>query len=65
MSVRNREPYDNVMEMVGWTPLVRLHKVSADCRTPVYGKCEFMSPGGSVKDRIGLALVRAAVQDGT
>jgi len=65
MSVRHREPYDNVMEMVGWTPLVRLHQVSADCRTPVYGKCEFMSPGGSVKDRIGLALVSAAEQDGT
>jgi len=65
MSVRHREPYDNVMEMVGWTPLVRLHQVSADCRTPVYGKCEFMSPGGSVKDRIGLALVSAAERDGT
>ena len=65
MSVRHRQPYDNVMEMVGWTPLVRLHKVAADCRTPVYGKCEFMSPGGSVKDRIGLALVSAAERDGT
>ncbi len=65
MTVRHREPYDNVMEMVGWTPLVRLHGVAADCRTPVYGKCEFMSPGGSVKDRIGLALVSAAERDGT
>ena len=65
MSARHREPYDNVMEMVGWTPLVRLHSVTDDCRTPVFGKCEFMSPGGSVKDRIGLALMEAAEQDGT
>ena len=65
MTVRHRDPYDNVMEMVGWTPLVRLHRVADGCRTPVYGKCEFMSPGGSVKDRIGLALVEAAERDGT
>ncbi len=65
MSARHQEPYDNVMEMVGWTPLIRLHRVTDDCRTPVFAKCEFMSPGGSVKDRIGLALVEAAEQDGT
>ncbi len=65
MSIRHREPYDSVMDMVGWTPLVRLHRVVGGCRTPVYGKCEFMSPGGSVKDRIGLALVQAAERDGT
>ena len=65
MSARHQEPYDNVMEMVGWTPLIRLHRVTDGCRTPVFAKCEFMSPGGSVKDRIGLALVEAAEQDGT
>ncbi len=65
MSVRHREPYDSVMDMVGWTPLVRLHRVASGCRTPVYGKCEFMSPGGSVKDRIGFALIAAAERDGT
>ncbi len=65
MSVRHRQPYDSVMEMVAWTPLVRLHSVVGGCRTPVYGKCEFMSPGGSVKDRIGLALVQAAERDGS
>ena len=65
MTVRHRDPYDNVMEMVGWTPLVRLQQVVGGARTPVYGKCEFMSPGGSVKDRIGLALVQAAERDGS
>jgi cystathionine beta-synthase len=60
MSERHRKPYNNVMEMVGWTPLVRLNSVVDGCRTPVYGKCEFMNPGGSVKDRIGLAMIEAA-----
>jgi cystathionine beta-synthase len=65
MSDRHREPYDSVMEMVGWTPLVRLNRVVDGCRTPVYGKCEFMNPGGSVKDRIGEAMVAAAEADGS
>ena len=39
---------------------MRLHRVVDGCRTPVYGKCEFMNPGGSVKDRIGHAMVEDA-----
>lgn len=65
MSERHREPYSSVMEMVGWTPLVRLNRVVDGCRTPVYGKCEFMNPGGSVKDRIGEAMVAAAEAAGS
>jgi len=64
MSVPHRKPYDDVMEMVGWTPLVRLHSVADEARTPVFGKCEFMNPGGSVKDRIGLAMIEAAEEEG-
>ncbi|MDT8342018.1 MAG: pyridoxal-phosphate dependent enzyme [Longimicrobiales bacterium] len=64
MSERHREPYDDVLQMVGWTPLVRLNRVTDGCRTPVYGKCEFMNPGGSVKDRIGLAMIEAAEREG-
>jgi cystathionine beta-synthase len=60
----NRRPHDSVLELVGWTPLVRLHKVVDGCRTPVYGKCEFMNPGGSVKDRIGLAMIEDAERKG-
>jgi cystathionine beta-synthase len=65
MSERHREPYANVLELIGWTPLVRLGVVTAGTRTPVYAKCEFMGPGGSVKDRIGLAMIEAAEEAGT
>ena len=65
MHARHREPYANVLELIGWTPLVRLNVVTGGARTPVYAKCEFMGPGGSVKDRIGLAMIEAAEQAGT
>jgi cystathionine beta-synthase len=64
MSERHRRPYDDVLQMVGWTPLVRLNRVTDGCRTPIYGKAEFMNPGGSVKDRIGLAMIEAAEAEG-
>ncbi len=63
--MRHPEPYDDVLELVGSTPLVRLNRVTHGIRTPVYGKCEFMNPGGSVKDRIGMAMIVAAERDGS
>ena len=65
MSQRNRTPYESVLELIGWTPLVRLTRVTARLRTPVFAKCEFMTPGASVKDRIGLALIEAAERAGS
>lgn len=65
MTQRHQRPYGDVIEMIGWTPLVRLNRVTDGCRTPVYGKAEFMNPGGSVKDRIGLAMIEAAEREGT
>jgi cystathionine beta-synthase len=65
MSDRHREPYESVLDLVGWTPLVRLNSVTDGARTPVYAKCEFMGPGGSVKDRIGAAMIDAAEAAGT
>ena len=64
MSVRHRVAYDSVLELIGWTPLVRLTRVTEGIRTPVYGKCEFMNPGGSLKDRIGIAMIEQAEADG-
>ena len=61
---RNRRPYDNVLETVGWTPLIRLNRVTRGIRTPVYGKAEFYNPGGSVKDRIGMPIIERAEREG-
>jgi cystathionine beta-synthase len=57
-------PYQDVLETVGWTPLIRLNRVTAGLRTPVYGKAEFFNPGGSVKDRIGAAIIEDAERRG-
>ena len=61
---RNRQPYDNVLETIGWTPLIRLNQVTRGIRTPVYAKAEFFNPGGSVKDRIGLPIIERAEKEG-
>lgn len=61
---RHSRPYDDVLGTVGWTPLIRLNRVTEGIRTPVYGKAEFMNPGGSVKDRIGPAIIEAAERSG-
>jgi len=58
------EPYANVLETIGWTPLIRLNKLTQGIRTPLYAKAEFFNPGGSVKDRIGLAMIEAAEREG-
>ena len=62
---RNRRPYASVLETIGWTPLIRLNRVTKGIRTPVYGKAEFFNPGGSVKDRIGLPIIERAEKDGS
>jgi cystathionine beta-synthase len=56
--------YDNILEAVGHTPLVRLNRVTRGIRTPVYAKAEQLNPGGSVKDRIGIAIIEAAEKSG-
>ena len=61
---RHRAPYDNVLDTIGWTPLIRLSRVTKGIVTPVYGKAEFFNPGGSVKDRIGLPIIEAAERSG-
>jgi cystathionine beta-synthase len=65
MSDRNRVPYSSVLETIGWTPLIRLSRVTRGIRTPVYAKAEYFNPGGSVKDRIGLPIIEQAEREGT
>ena len=56
--------YDNILETIGHTPLIRFNRVTKGIRTPVYGKAENLNPGSSVKDRIGVAMIDAAVREG-
>ncbi|CAN5702643.1 cystathionine beta-synthase [soil metagenome] len=57
-------PYDSVLATIGWTPLIRLGRVGAGIRTPIFGKAEYANPGGSVKDRIALTIIEGAEQRG-
>ncbi len=59
-----RREYPIVLELVGSTPIVRLPRLSRDVPGELLAKLEFLNPGGSVKDRIGLAMIEAAEQDG-
>ena len=53
-----------ILDRIGRTPMVRLNRVAAGLPATVLGKCEFLNPGGSIKDRIALAIVEEAELDG-
>src|ERR671938_72854 len=55
---------DTILDAIGDTPLVRLHKVARGIRPELLAKVEFLNPGGSVKDRIGLGLIESAEREG-
>ena len=63
--MRNQRPYESVLDTIGWTPLIRLTRVTKAVRTPVYAKAEFYNPGGSIKDRIGMPIIEAAERNGS
>lgn len=55
---------ESILDAIGGTPLVRLTRVAAGLPVELFGKLESVNPGGSFKDRIGLAMVEAAERDG-
>jgi cysteine synthase A len=55
----------SITELIGRTPLVRLNRISDESGAEVLGKLESFNPGGSVKDRIGLAMIEAAESEGS
>ena len=57
-------PAPSVIDAIGNTPLIKLHHASEATGCTILGKAEFMNPGGSVKDRAGLAIIRDAVARG-
>ncbi|MFQ6086801.1 MAG: pyridoxal-phosphate dependent enzyme, partial [Candidatus Bathyarchaeia archaeon] len=52
--------FENVLETIGNTPLVKLNRVIEGLEATVLAKLEMFNPGGSVKDRIGIAMIEAA-----
>ena len=55
----------SVADLVGNTPLVQLNRVTGDVGARIVAKCEYLNPGGSVKDRIGLAMIEDAEMEGS
>ena len=56
--------FDDITKTIGNTPLVRINKVTRESLAGIYGKCEFLNPLGSIKDRIALSMIEAAERDG-
>lgn len=55
---------NNILQAIGKTPIVKLNRVGSELPCNLYGKCEFLNPGGSVKDRIGYAMLESAEKSG-
>ncbi|MFW9938444.1 MAG: cysteine synthase A [Candidatus Thorarchaeota archaeon] len=58
--------YNNIIETIGKTPLVKVNRIteSLDLKPNLYAKLEYFNPGGSVKDRIGMAMIQVAEEKG-
>jgi cystathionine beta-synthase len=56
--------YPTLLDLVGRTPIVRLEKIGRDVEPTLLGKLEYLNPGGSVKDRIGMPMIEQAERDG-
>ncbi|MCL5072442.1 MAG: cystathionine beta-synthase [Actinobacteria bacterium] len=59
-----KREFNNILEAIGKTPLVRLNRMAKDIKSEIYVKLEYLNPGGSVKDRIGLTMIEAAEREG-
>src|SRR5213594_2926880 len=58
------EFHENILGLIGHTPLVRLNRLARGVKAKVFAKMENLNPGYSVKDRIGIAMIEAAEQEG-
>src|SRR5213075_2680088 len=62
--MKNVGVYDNICQVIGNTPVVRLNRIVKDGWAEILVKLESFNPGGSVKDRIGLSMIEAAERTG-
>lgn len=61
---REKKVFDNILQTIGDTPLVRLNRVTAELPCPVYAKIEYGNPGNSIKDRMALKMLEVAEAEG-
>src|SRR5579862_3002286 len=62
---RGVESYNSILDLIGETPLLRLnHRLARGIKPALYAKLEYLNPGGSVKDRLGLRMIEAAEKAG-
>ena len=54
----------SILNAIGNTPLIKVESISKELKCEVWAKCEFMNPGGSIKDRIALAMIEDAIANG-
>lgn len=64
MPTNHTQIHENVLSVIGNTPLVKLNRVARGIRATLLAKLEFLNPGGSVKDRIGIEMIEAAEREG-
>ena len=67
MTVRAARPLvvaDSVLDLIGGTPMVRLLRFAGEGAAEILAKCEFLNPGGSVKDRLGMGMILSAEREG-
>ncbi|MGC8917317.1 MAG: PLP-dependent cysteine synthase family protein [Thermoanaerobaculum sp.] len=62
--MRGLHRYDSILDAIGWTPMVRLRRITAGLPAEVWAKLEFLNPMGSVKDRIARYMIEKAESDG-
>lgn len=62
--MNNAQVFDSILETIGETPMVRLHKVGAEYPVEILAKCEFLNPGGSVKERVAYRMIEEAEESG-
>ncbi len=60
----SKDRVDNILELIGSTPLVKLNRIVEDTMATIYAKLEFFNPGGSIKDRICLSMIEDAEKKG-
>jgi len=56
--------HENILQIIGNTPMVRLNRVGRGLKPTILAKLEYLNPGGSVKDRIGVRMLEAAEREG-